>query len=125
MTISGETAQALWCTAIGESEIRPTPVTANAGEELVDVIICDVSPLDRQVAEGRFPPGPPMPVIPGTTGVVRDAAGKLSLPLPRLAGAHPGPSLCVVAVRGHARDRWFVCRRHRDVRRGARRRPGL
>ena len=32
MTISGETAQALWCTAIGESEIRPTPVTANPGE---------------------------------------------------------------------------------------------
>lgn len=77
MTISGDTAQALWCTANGESEIRLTPVTVNAGEELVEVIVCDVSPLDRQVAEGRFPPGPPMPVIPGTTGVVRDAAGKL------------------------------------------------
>ena len=77
MVINGETAKALWCTSIGESEIRSTPVTANAGEELVEVIVCDVSPLDRQVAEGRFPPGPPMPVIPGTTGVVRDAAGKL------------------------------------------------
>ena len=101
MTISGETAQALWCTAIGESEIRPTPVTANPGEELVDVIICDVSPLDRQVAEGRFPPGPPMPVIPGTTGVVRDAAGKLYFAFVEMRGGglfSPGIHRTVASV---------------------------
>lgn len=101
MTITGESAQALWCTAIGESEIRPTPVSANPGEELVDVIICDVSPLDRQVAEGRFPPGPPMPVIPGTSGVVRDAAGKLYFAFVEMRGGglfSPGIHRTVASV---------------------------
>jgi len=101
MTISGETAHALWCTSIGESEIRPTPVTANQGEELVEVIVCDVSPLDRQVAEGRFPPGPPMPVIPGTTGVVRDSAGKLYFAFVEMRGGglfSPGIHRTVASV---------------------------
>ncbi len=76
MTINTENSYALWCTAASESEIRATPVTIKEGEVLVEVIACDISPLDRQVAEGRFPPGPPFPVIPGTTGVVRDELGK-------------------------------------------------
>ena len=70
-------AYALWCTSAGQSQIRHTPLSVGAGEELVEVIASDVSPLDRQVAEGRFPPGPPFPVIPGTTGIVRDANGLL------------------------------------------------
>jgi NADPH:quinone reductase len=101
MVINGETAKGLWCTSIGESEIRSTPVTANAGEELVEVIICDVSPLDLQVAEGRFPPGPPMPVIPGTTGVVRDAAGKLYFAFVEMRGGglfSPGIHRTVASV---------------------------
>ena len=107
MTITGETAQALWCTAIGESEIRPAPVIANDGEELVEVIVCDVSPLDRQVAEGRFPPGPPMPIIPGTSGVVRDAAGKLYFAFVEMRGGglfSPGIHRTVTSV---ARDILF------------------
>lgn len=101
MMINGETAKALWCTSIGESEIRSTPVTANVGEELVEVIVCDVSPLDRQVAEGRFPPGPPMPVIPGTTGVVRDATGKLYFAFVEMRGGglfSPGLNRTIASV---------------------------
>jgi len=77
MPISGEEAYALWCTGVGESQIRHTPVKAQESQELVEVVACDISPLDRQLAEGRFPPAPPFPVIPGTTGVVRDAQGDL------------------------------------------------
>lgn len=77
MTIDGKNSYALWCTAVGETEIRPTPTSSQAGEELVEVVACDVSPLDRQVAEGRYPLASPFPVIPGTSGVVRDSDGKL------------------------------------------------
>ncbi len=77
MTIDGENSYALWCTAIGETEIRHTPISRQPGEELVEVVACDVSPLDRQMAEGRYPLAPPFPIVPGTTGVVRDSDGKL------------------------------------------------
>lgn len=77
MNIRGEDSYALVCTSAGEIQIQHSPISAGAGEILVEVIVCDISPLDRQVAEGRFPPGPPFPVIPGTTAVVRDSEGKL------------------------------------------------
>jgi len=46
-----------------------------AGEVELDLVISQISPLDRQVVAGFFPPAKPWPLIPGTAAVAKDAQG--------------------------------------------------
>jgi len=45
------------------------------GEVELELVISQISPLDRQVVAGFFPPAKPWPLIPGTAAVAKDADG--------------------------------------------------
>lgn len=62
----------------GALELREHQLTVGPGQELVSVIASDISPLDRQIGAGKFPPAGPWPFVLGLSGVVRRGDGSLA-----------------------------------------------
>ncbi len=69
---------ALVATSCGAMELSERQLVVGSGQELVSVVAADISPLDRQIATGRFPPAGPWPFILGLSGVVRRSDGSLA-----------------------------------------------
>ena len=69
---------ALVATSPGQMELRECELVVGSGQELVSVVASDLSPLDRQIAAGKFPPAGPWPFILGLSAVVRPSDGTLA-----------------------------------------------
>jgi NADPH:quinone reductase-like Zn-dependent oxidoreductase len=69
-------SQPLALRALAPGQIECIPSVQDRPESVeLELVVAAISPLDRQVADGRFPPAKPFPLTLGTSAVARDRAG--------------------------------------------------
>jgi NADPH2:quinone reductase len=85
----GSSSSALIAHGANELALEPTPVLGAAidpDDVALTLVLAQISPLDRQVVAGQFPPAKPWPLIPGTSAVARDDEGNFYFAFAESAG---------------------------------------